>query len=60
MFNSIGTFIPWFYSTFIQPIFDLLRNTVVLGFSLFYWVFGFTVLAIGVRFVGSFLHSNDK
>ena len=57
--EQISSFVAGFYTAFIKPIFDILRSTSVLGFSLFYWVFGFTVLALAVRFFQRFFGSGD-
>lgn len=49
--NNPADFGLWLYNTFIDPLLDLCKNTSVLGFSLFSWVLGLSVLALGVRFV---------
>lgn len=58
--ETIYDFVLNFYSFFIDPIFSILRETDLLGFPLFNWVFGLTVLSIAVRFLRDFLGSNDE
>lgn len=58
--NNPADFGLWFYNTFIQPLLELCKNTSVLGFSLFSWLLGFSVLALGVRFVRSLFSSGDN
>lgn len=55
----IKDFIFFFYDTFIAPIFEILRDTVVLGFPLFNWFFGFTTISLAIRFLRRFLGFSD-
>lgn len=57
--SSIKDFVYFLYSTFIAPIFQILRDTVILGYPLFNWVFGFTVIALGVKFFRAFLPTDN-
>lgn len=56
--GQIYMFVVYFYSTFINPFFDILRDTRVLGVSLFRWLFGLTVLSIAVKFFLRFFSSD--
>lgn len=58
--DQLGDFIANFYSFFIDPLFDILKSTDILGFSLFNWVFGFTVTSLAIRFLRHFFGSDDK
>lgn len=57
--GSIKDFVVYFYSFFIAPIFRILRDTVVLGYPLFNWVFGFTFIALAVKFFRAFFPSGN-
>lgn len=52
----------WFYRSFIEPLLIICKDTNILGFSLFSWLLGLSVLALGVRFVRSLFGAgnNDK
>lgn len=50
----------WFYNAFIAPLLDICKNTEVLGFSLFSWVLGLSVLALGVRFFRALFSAGDN
>lgn len=50
----------WFYNTFIDPLLTVCKDTSVLGFSLFSWLLGLSVLALGVRFVRSLFAASDR
>lgn len=52
-------FIFWFYDIFMSPIFEIMRDTDVLGFPLLNWLFGFTVISLAVRFLRRFLGYSD-
>lgn len=41
----------WLYQSFVEPLFHLCQTTTILGFSLFSWLMGLSLLALGVRFV---------
>lgn len=56
--NTPFDFAVWFYNQFIDPLFDLMKNANILGFSLFSWIISFSLVALGVRFVRSFFDSN--
>lgn len=58
--NTPAEFAMWFYRVFMSPIFDVLKNTVVLGFSLFSWILGLSLVALGVRFVRALFGTNDR
>lgn len=58
--NNPFDFGLWFYNSFIAPLFDLCKNTQVLGFSLFSWLLGLTLIALGVRFVRALFGANDR
>lgn len=58
--EQISSFVVDFYMTFIHPLILILKDTNVLGVPLFNWVFGFTVLAIAVRFVLRFFGSDER
>lgn len=58
--EQIQYFVVGFYMTFIDPLFQLLNDTDVLGVPLFYWLFGLTVLSIGVNFVRRFFGSDEN
>ncbi len=49
----------WFYTSFVDPLLNICKNTTVLGVSLFTWILGLGVLALGVRFVRSFFGADD-
>ena len=57
--NPVKEFVLFFYSTFIAPIFQILRDTDVLGYPLFNWVFGLTFIALAVKFFRAFLPSGN-
>lgn len=49
-YTDLFDFLNFFYDTFLAPIHMLLLDTEVLGFSLYFWLFGFAWVAIAVRF----------
>ena len=59
--TTLSGFITFFYFTFMSPFFRVLNNTEILGFSLFKWVFGFTVIRLAIHFFARFsgLHDVD-
>lgn len=57
-FSTVGDFIGYFYATFMFPLIRLLKETNVLGFSLFNWVFGFTVFSLCFFFLRRFFGSD--
>lgn len=50
----------WFYITFIDPLLDILKQTQLLGFSLFSWLFSLSLVALAVSFVRALFGSNDN
>ncbi len=50
----------WFYTTLIDPLLEICKNTPVLGFSLFSWILSLSLVALGVSFVRALFGSNDN
>lgn len=49
--NTVVSWVVWFYDTFIAPLIDICKNADILGYSLFEWLLGATVLTIAVNFL---------
>lgn len=58
--SSLKDFVSFFGSTFIAPIFQILRDTVILGYPLLNWVFGLTIIALAVKFFRAFLPTDNN
>lgn len=52
-FSEITDFMWDFEQIFLHPLFNILNETEVLGFPLFNWLFGLTILSVAVRFISA-------
>lgn len=50
----------FFYNTFIDPLIDICKSTQIFGFSLFSWLLGLSIVALGVRFVRTLFGFNNN
>lgn len=61
MWSSVPEFVQWFVSTVINPMLDMLKSVNVLGYSLFAWLIGISVVTLGIRLtLDLFEHDNKK
>lgn len=58
--NTPADFAMWFYGAFMAPLISILKDTTVLGFSLFSWILSMSLIALGVRFVRVLFSSGDN
>lgn len=59
MWNNPTDFGLWFYTSFIEPLLNICKDTTVLGFSLLSWILGLSVLSLSVRFMRVFFSARD-
>lgn len=61
MFDSPSEFAQYFYHVFMQPLISLLKDTDIMGFSLFSWLLGLAVFSMAVGFIRAFFgHGQGK
>lgn len=58
--DTLVSWVVWFYDTFIYPLIDLCKNTDILGYSLFTWLLGISVLTIAVNFIADLFQADRK
>lgn len=59
MFDDPASFAVFFYTSFIRPLIRLSQDTFVLGYPLFNWLMGLTILALAVKFYRRLFSASD-
>lgn len=58
--NTVVSWVVWFYDTFIYPLIRISKSTDVLGYPLFNWIFGLSVVALAVNFIRALFVADGK